>query len=357
MKKILFLSPYPYDKDLKDGMISRIKSIDSKVDDMPRSYLLLTITRRSSFDRIGLADIYILNVFTSLLGIIKLFRGSDVVYCQSIWSVSWAWPICWFYRGKKKFFLDVHGVIPEEERYFQNKKIHSYYMSFVQRVMFHVIDYAVCVTQSMIDVYKSKYTKAKCKYILYFIVPAELQRNEPDASNGNHSSFDKVEVIYCGGIQKWQNVDMMLSCIKNNLDERVNYTILTGNKEELKELMKQHGLSEEDVHITSCAPSELATYYERCHYAFILRDDSVVNRVANPTKLIEYMYYGLTPIVLSPYIGDYYSKGYDYIKLENYKASALIPKKNVHNANLAKDMIAQNEQVCIGDFIKGIKSL
>ena len=156
MKKVLFLSPYPYDENMKEGMISRVKSIDNKVSDVPRTYLLVTLCKGNSCRKIGLADVYVLNIVTSLFKILKLFMETDVVYCQSICSIRWSWLFCWLFRGKKTFFLDVHGVVPEEERYFQKKFIHSCYMDFIQGVIFRVVDYTVCVTQRMIDEYMKK---------------------------------------------------------------------------------------------------------------------------------------------------------------------------------------------------------
>ncbi|MGE0906881.1 hypothetical protein AB4M30_16785 [Escherichia coli] len=54
----------------------------------------------------------------------------------------------------------------------------------------------------------------------------------------------------------------------------------------------------------------------RCHLGFVLRDDIVVNRVACPTKLIEYLECGVVPVVKSPDIGDFNSLGYSFIKVD-----------------------------------------
>ena len=55
-----------------------------------------------------------------------------------------------------------------------------------------------------------------------------------------------------------------------------------------------------------------------CHLGFVLRDDVLVNRVACPTKLLEYIQYGVLPIVLSDAIGDFKELGYKYIGLDDF---------------------------------------
>ena len=62
--------------------------------------------------------------------------------------------------------------------------------------------------------------------------------------------------------------------------------------------------------------AELTEIYTKCHYGFILREDIVVNRVACPTKLVEYLAMGVVPIVDSANIGDFRTMGMRSITLE-----------------------------------------
>ena len=52
---------------------------------------------------------------------------------------------------------------------------------------------------------------------------------------------------------------------------------------------------------------------------YLIQFDIVVNRVACPTKLVEYMFYGITPIVLSKEIDDYNELGYEYLDYKDFK--------------------------------------
>ena len=144
----------------------------------------------------------------------------------------------------------------------------------------------------------------------------------------------------------------MLKYIKANPSSNVHYTILSGNLEGVKSLINDLGINSKNITVTSCEPSDLHFYYEKSHYAFILRDDNIVNKVANPTKLIEYLYYGLTPIVLCPTIGDYCELGYEFISVEEFDPLNLSAKKSIKNAQIARNLIASNQKFCIKNILQ-----
>jgi hypothetical protein len=63
--------------------------------------------------------------------------------------------------------------------------------------------------------------------------------------------------------------------------------------------------------------------YSECHYGLILRQDDPVNHVACPTKLIEYLAYGVVPVVDSPRIGDFLELGMRYVTLADLESGNL----------------------------------
>lgn len=79
------------------------------------------------------------------------------------------------------------------------------------------------------------------------------------------------------------------------------------------------------------------------HYGFILRDKHILNRVAAPTKMVEYLFFGIIPIVKYEEIGDVLKLGYEYI---SYKSdlSNLEPKKSKKNENIAMTLLNRNSE-------------
>lgn len=349
MKNILFLAPYPNKQNEKDGMISRVKYIDNMFKDKERNYLCVHLKNGiNKIDNQGLVTACDLNIFPYMWKILNLLKRSDFIYCHSVYSASFVWFLLIFCK-RPKIVLDIHGVVPEEEQY-RGRKFRALYLRFVEWFLFHRIKVAICVTKAMENEYRVKYKWAKCKFLIYGIVPVNLCNDRYDVKLGDYHS-DKIEIIYSGGVQKWQNINLMLNTIKQNLFSNVHYTILTGDMEFVKQKAKLLGIKERDLLVTSCEPSELSSYYAKAHYAFILRDDNIVNRVANPTKLIEYLFYGLTPIVLSPWIGDYVDMGYDYIRVENFSSAKLRATKSENNRKIALALLEKNRQIDFVDFL------
>ena len=70
--------------------------------------------------------------------------------------------------------------------------------------------------------------------------------------------------------------------------------------------------------VDTLSAEELKLEYEKADYGFMLRDDIIVNEVACPTKLIDYIKYGIIPIMKSEKVGDFVENGLGYVKLEDF---------------------------------------
>ncbi|MDN3691666.1 hypothetical protein QWZ06_05080 [Chryseobacterium tructae] len=228
--------------------------------------------------------------------------------------------------------MDLHGVVIEELELTGKKKL-SKIFSLIEGRIYRKLDYVVSVTDQLSNYYKRKYPNVKAKYFKYAILPNNLNTISQNEIV-NNSNGEKVKIIYSGNLQKWQNVDLMLTVIKENLFYNFEYTILTGDKNGMIDLLRKHGLDDnEQIKVASVHPSELQDYYQVAHYGFVLRDDIIVNNVACPTKIIEYMCYGIIPIVLSDNIGDFKDLGYDRIDYKQINKE-LKPKKSIVNMGI-----------------------
>jgi hypothetical protein len=79
----------------------------------------------------------------------------------------------------------------------------------------------------------------------------------------------------------------------------------------------------DNVVIEYKTPDQMEAEYRTCHYGMILRDDIVVNNVACPTKLVEYLQYGIVPVCKSEKIGDFAELGMHYVKHTEFVAKSL----------------------------------
>lgn len=350
MKNIAIIGVYPTSQNIKDGMVQRIKAIDDVFENDNRIYLKLSYRRKTNkLCRISdKLSVYELNVMFNYSLILKQLNKADCVYCHSLFN--FINLILFLPFVKVKIVLDLHGVVPEELS-MSNRKIKSFIYSICEYFAFKYISAAIAVSENMIKHYKKKYPSYKGMYLKYFIYPGNIINNNFGKELANSSiPNDKPVVIYSGNAQAWQNVQLMMKTIKKE-GKPYEYIILTGEPSFFLDLISRYGLEDFDIKIYSVQPDELFPFYKRANYGFILRDESIVNKVANPTKLIEYLSYGIVPIVLTDDIGDFLNYGYEYLKLDNFN-SDLKPVKSFKNMNISS--IIKSENINLVNFLKDI---
>ena len=202
--------------------------------------------------------------------------------------------------------------------------------------------------------YQKKYLNFKGEFIIYSIMPSDLRDISIEEIIKIKSENNvKIEVIYSGGTQNWQNIDLLMQSISLNQSPRIHYTILTGDIKTFEQKIKEQNIAAGSISLESRLPSELWKDYIKADYAFILRDENIVNKVANPTKLIEYLYYGLIPIIMSPFIGDFNELGYQYISLDQFNKDSLEKPDSINkkNRSIAQLMLKNNNTINLKDVI------
>ncbi|MGJ1291962.1 hypothetical protein [Sphingobacterium multivorum] len=340
---ILFLADYPQGEVVKEGMSQRILNIDSFHSDYERVYLCVSPFRYKRLRKQKISDkitLYHCNSIIHFFTIIRLFRKASKVYIHSVYNVLPSFP--YISSINNKYILDLHGVVPEENALVGLKFRSSVFNKCEQLIFSKSNTTIITVTDSMREHFEKKYTGNKVKFIKYIIFPNNLKQYV-----GGVAAIDnKVHIVYSGNLQKWQNIDLMLDTMENMMRNK-NYVfhLLTGESEELNRLVLERIGHSERISIRSLHPSQLGEVYSQCHYGFVLRDDIIVNNVACPTKIIEYMNYGIVPIVLNDNIGDFKSYGYERVTVDC--VNNLVPKKSTLNVDIIQRMKSENVLVDI----------
>jgi hypothetical protein len=166
--------------------------------------------------------------------------------------------------------------------------------------------------------------------------------------------MDNIVFVYSGNFQKWQRIEDVLSFIKAHDAENHSYIFMTKEKDVITEKIKHMFSKDQDKRFTilTVMPEALCHYYSIAHYGFLLRDDHILNRVANPTKMLEYLFYGITPIVDLEEIGDY--SNYDHIRYDD-KVIKFSNTKSIVNRELAKKILSDfSDTKYVKDAVLGI---
>jgi len=313
---ILFIADYPTEQNIRDGMMQRIAAIDSLVSDVERVYLNVSFKRnlRKTSVLIGNCRVENVNFFIHYKLIVSEIKRAKFIYCHSIINLFKILPVIDF----SKLLLDVHGVVPEEHK-FMGKGIYYHLFNIAERAAIKKAYKIIHVTKAMERHFEKKYQyKNIADRSLIFPI------FESVAVNRNELKWEKGEFycVYAGGTQAWQNISMMMGLIqKKNKRGNEYYSVFLPEKQVLifeQEYSKI--IDDADVNIGSLSKEQVIDVLKESHLGFILRDDILVNRVACPTKLIEYLECGVIPIIHQENIGDFATLGYQYLTKEEFLA-------------------------------------
>lgn len=319
-KSICVFAPMFNKENEKDGYIQRIKAIDATVlDNMCRIYIYDDgiACNAMKFDFIDEFHAYI--VFNSrnrehLQAILKLVKHCGITYTHSLLrfiedrSDRKLWKI--FDEEGVINYWDVHGAIPEEYA-MSGSKLGSKLASNIEKIMAEKMDVIVVVTQAMGRHLKKKYPAMKGQIVVVPILNRELLKPEHCVKN---IQKEKLDIVYAGGTQPWQNIELMQNVIEKTAD-MYRYHMFVPDTEEFWRLWGSRKAV--SLCVESKSTEDLYKEYEACDLGFVLRDSSPVNYVACPTKIIEYLKFGIIPVLKSEEIGDFVDLGMKYFPYEH----------------------------------------
>ena len=357
---VAFFAPYPFNAINIDGYHKAILATDEMFSDNNIRvyfepdydvYLCSGVKIRKIADKL----IYIRyspNNEKHIREIHSLLKCCDIIYIHSIYH---------FEEELLKYadmpiVLDIHGVVPEENEYKGTSQDIVEALFQKEAMAFNLCNLFLCRNESMMDHYESRYGTPREKMVKLPSI-SELSLPVSEHLDSRIDLDDRVSIIYSGGIDKWQMVPMMLEGISQRPEYL--YVIATAEVNTFVELVKP--LSFHDIEVLYVEPDLLEKVYSRARYGFALREDMIINRVACPTKLVEYCAFGLVPIMLSNRIGDFDRYGLKFVHFDDF-CKGRLPDEDIrremaeHNFSIAQKMAVEYEE-CKKELQKAIISI
>jgi glycosyltransferase involved in cell wall biosynthesis/GT2 family glycosyltransferase len=333
---ISVFAPLPTKANERDGYIQRVSAIDKEIlQDHIRFYLN---NGSSEIDFIKVSFIK-KNVYkidfngyddNQIKEILKLVKFTKIAYFHSLLrlfptSVSSKLQEVLSFENVKKIW-DVHGSVPEEFTMY-NDKLSAQLSNEVEKKLYNNVDMIVCVNYAMQNHLINKYGRTSAKFTVLPIFTGKISENLNKKMVGKQSLInEKPIIIYAGGTQKWQNIEFMQDVIRKTAD-LYNYKIFVPESDKFEKTL---GMVNNNVVIASKTPEEILKEYEECQYGIAFRNDNVVNNVACPTKIIEYIQNGLVPIFKSEKIGDFVKLGLQYVTVNDLLNKKLPTEEKRH---------------------------
>lgn len=204
---------------------------------------------------------------------------------------------------KTQLVLDLHGAAPEEYMYLYGTS--NYGLEKSEAYSVSIADKIICQSDEMKRHLAKKYGY-KFDDICVFRCGVDtnvFSINQADRLAIRKSlniADDDIVFVYAGGMHKWQNVGKAL---KYYLDFNLKYAnskilVLTKDIKRLNQIIDEEQLDRiySSLVIKSLHYSEVSSYLNAADVSFLIRDNVVMNAVASPTKLAEYMACGL-PVI------------------------------------------------------------
>lgn len=323
----LIMAPIFTQENVKEGYLQRVKAIDEEI--LFSSYnVYVDFETKNEYPTLTqIDDRHLLITLNShnkacAKAAIKIAKACNLLYTHSVMRAMEDMigaDIHLLYKTKKIFKIwDVHGSVPEEfalaDNYFEAQNAGQAEQLFIDNS-----DIIITVNHAMHAHLEKKYNRTLKNVVVLPIFNA-LEIDEKNIINSKQDTQNieqkKPIVVYAGGVQAWQNIPLMQEIIKKAEGGYI-YKIFTQDPEKYKEQWVENALSC-PWEIASKTPEQVLEEYKSCRYGFVLRDDITVNNVACPTKLVEYLQYGIIPIVKTEKIGDFATMGMEYIKYTDF---------------------------------------
>lgn len=211
-----------------------------------------------------------------------------------------------------EIFFDLHGAFPEEVAYTLGRTydIRKYlnYVNLNEKRLIALADSVFVQSSEMLSHLQLKTASTAANFIVYQCgVDSETFKLLPDLRNRVRLDLkidsDDILFVYLGGMHRWQLVDSVFEIYSEFTKQHADSAKLLILTSESAGVVSQHarrfGVESGQLRILSVPHSEVPSYLSACDLGFLLREDTVLNRVACPTKLGEYLACGL-PVITSP---------------------------------------------------------
>lgn len=359
-KKVAIHAPIFTPENERDGMIQRIKRVDEEIFDGYLRVYILEDGKKN--DRLGETKVDDAHYFITYNShdpqqrklVFALAEQCGLMYVHSInrfMTDSVNIEMCQLLDNYKiKTIWDVHGSVPEEYQMYGSeagKQIGDEVESF----FYHHADVIVVVNRAMQRHLERKHGDTDADFVVMPIFNIDVKERHTPVDAVKGADDQKPVVVYAGGTQKWQNVELMQS-IMDQTSDAYDYKIFVPDPKEFNGSWSKG--KPDGVLVDSRSPEALSGEYALCDYGFVLRDACTVNYVACPTKIIEYLQYGIIPIMKSPEIGDFVELGMQYIPYEDCLSGKLPDKES------AAKIAAENFRILdrLHDtYVEGVKTL
>lgn len=171
-------------------------------------------------------------------------------------------------------------------------------------------DFRIAVSQSLVSYWNETYNFESKNFV---VIPCTLNKafiNQTinlDSIESVRSELgfgqNDVVFVYSGSLAGWQSLNLINTFIQNRFSLNDNYKLLflSESNKDIENIVAKYPRR---VLCKALTPHKVPFYLQGADYGFLVREESITNKVASPVKFAEYLACGLK-VIISDGIGDY----------------------------------------------------
>lgn len=248
---------------------------------------------------------------TIIFWIVCLFLRPKAIIARNVIAANMALKVK-RYTSTKKVCFDGRGAIAAEWNEYDVSVVDSWKRS-IDRLESRAVmesDYRIAVTEKLVDYWHERYGYSEGNHV---VIPctlnsdfkAHIPGDEEKTNARKILGLDEADFVlaYSGSIAGWQSFPELYKYLGPFLRESKQHKIifLAREEENISRLEKEFP---GQVIRKWVGHHEVPVILTACDMGILIREQSVTNKVASPTKFAEYLSAGL-PVLISDGIGDY----------------------------------------------------
>lgn len=244
------------------------------------------------------------------LGSLLIGNGRRKVMVRNFHSAFLVIPFHLLFR-RNKLLLDLRGAFVQElvlRGAVREGGILHRALAWMERQSFRFSDHILCVSERLVRYVTQTLGRERATSVVPCCVDAGFFDLDPARQREIAHSLGlvgKFVVVYAGSLTSWNLLGPMLDAfaIIRQKQPDAHFLFMTPSMEQARDAFRERGFPDECCTVTSVPHQEIKDYIALGDVALLLREDNLVNRVASPVKLGEYLTCGV-PVLVTPCVGD-----------------------------------------------------
>ena len=246
-----------------------------------------------------------------VLAMVCLLTGEREAICRNVLATKVALSLKAIGLLKKVCFDGRGAIAAEWEEYevVQDLTLKKQ-ISELEKEVILKSDFQIGVSNALVQYWKDCFGYSSCRHV---VIPCTVSSNFKTLLPSEEEmlfnrqelgySVEDIILVYAGSTAGWQSFGLLQDFLSPLLSSNRNIKVLFLSKED-ESNKSLEGAFPAQVSIQWVGPDEVNKNLTIADYGILLREDSITNRVASPTKFAEYLISGL-PVLISPNLGDY----------------------------------------------------